>query len=214
VIHIQQDGARPHTSAKFKTLWENLIIGLYLEKVIPSVNKIALRTQPARSPDLNLLNSGLFNALQSQYMKYAPKNASKMLEAVDKVWKAYPHKKINYMWLTIQMNCDEIIKFNRDNSYKLCHMNKVQLERQCILPTIIQVSKEAQQTIEDGVDEDYQLTEEERAEMDKLEDQYGKETGYVSPDAITLEELEALHDNEEEEEGDLVIVMVNENVLG
>jgi hypothetical protein len=34
VIHIQQDGARPHTSAKFKTLWENLIIGLYLEKVI------------------------------------------------------------------------------------------------------------------------------------------------------------------------------------
>jgi hypothetical protein len=50
--------------------------------------------------------------------------------------------------------------------------------------------------------------------MNELEDQYSKELGYVPPDAITLEELEALHGNEEEVEGDLVIVMVNENVLG
>jgi hypothetical protein len=90
-------------------------------------------------------------------MKYAPKNASKMLEAVDKVWKAYPHKKINHMWLTIQMNYDEMIKYNGDNDYKLRHINKEQLERQGTSPTVIQVSKEAQQMIEDGTDEDYQL---------------------------------------------------------
>jgi hypothetical protein len=93
-------------------------------------------------------------------------------------------------------------------------MNKEQLERQGILPTVIQVSKEAQQTIEDGVDKDYQLTKEEQAKMDKLEDQYGKESGYIPPDAITLEELEVLRDDEEEEDRDSVIIMVNENVLG
>jgi hypothetical protein len=53
---------------------------------------------------------------------------------------------------------------------KLRHMNKALLEREGNLPTVIQGPKEAQQMIEDGVDEDYQLTTEEGAEMDELEE--------------------------------------------
>jgi hypothetical protein len=75
VIKVQQDGARPHTSKNFYLMWDDLLVGMFLEGVvIPSMTKIKLITQPARFPDLNLLNNGFFNALQSQYMRYAPSN--------------------------------------------------------------------------------------------------------------------------------------------
>ena len=200
VIHIQQDGARCHTSALFNTLWQDFLIGLFLEGVIPSVDKVQLATQPARSPDLNLLDNGLFNALQSQYKKYAPKNAKEMLAAVDKVWRDYPHKKINHMWLTIQLNCDEVIKCNGGNDYKIRHMKKERLEREGILPTVIQVSLEARQLIEEGIDEEYLPTAEEEAEMEELDGLYGEDSGYVPPEAITAEELDDLLSDREPED--------------
>jgi hypothetical protein len=124
-VKIQQDGARPHTSGLFRRLWENMLVGLYLEEVLPSVNKILLSTQPANSPDTNVNGNGFFNALQAGYKKYAPTNASEMLAAVNKVWREYPYTKINHMWLTLQSNFDEIIKCNGDNVYKIPHLNKI-----------------------------------------------------------------------------------------
>jgi hypothetical protein len=67
VVKIQQDSARPHTSGMFKELWENLLVSLALENVLPTVDKIKLITQPANSPDMNVNENGLFNALQAGY---------------------------------------------------------------------------------------------------------------------------------------------------
>jgi hypothetical protein len=110
MVKIQQDGARPHTSGKFKELWENLLVGLYLEGVLPSVDKIVLKTQPTQSPDTNLNDNSFFNALQAGYKRHAPRNARETIQAIFKVWREYPHERINHMWLTLQTNFDEISK--------------------------------------------------------------------------------------------------------
>jgi hypothetical protein len=79
-VKIQQDGARPHTSKQFVDLWENLLMSLVLEGVLPTVDKVQLVTQPANSPDLNVNDNGLFNAIQAEYKKYAPRDTKEMID--------------------------------------------------------------------------------------------------------------------------------------
>jgi hypothetical protein len=87
-----QDNARPYTSGLFKRLWEDLMISLVLEGVVPLVvvEKIKIATQPANTPDTNVNDNGLFNALESQYKRSAPQNAHEMIDAVQKVYEEYP----------------------------------------------------------------------------------------------------------------------------
>jgi hypothetical protein len=192
-VKIQQDGARPHTSNKFYDLWENLLTGLVLEGVLPSVNKVQLVTQPANSPDLNVNDNGFFNAIQAGYKKYAPKNAKEMIDAVLRTWREYPAKRINYMWLTLQTNFDEVIKCTGDNTYKIRHMNKAKLDRLGVLPTVIQVSAEARDIIENigDSDDDYSVDTEMEDLLVSVEDEY-RTAGYEPPAAITQDELQGL----------------------
>ena len=197
-VKIQQDGARPHTSGKFFQLWDNLLISLEMEGVLPSVNKIKLLTQPANLPDMNLNDNGLFNALQATYKRYAPRNAREMIDAVMDVWKKYPPKKINHMWLTLQTNFDDIIQHGGDNNYKIRHLNKNKLERMGSLPTVISVSPEAKAVIVDEAmtgdfDEPGEETQAFHAELE------AQLPGYEPPEAFTHEALEDLREEEAEE---------------
>jgi hypothetical protein len=172
----------------FKELWENLLVSLVLENVLPTVDKIKLVTQPANSPDMNVNDNGLFNALQAGYKRYAPTNARDMIAAVLQVWKEYPHKKINHMFLTLMTNFDEVIKCHGDNEYKIRHMNKERLERLGQLPIVIPVTLTAQELVEEGLDPNYESDEEEY-NLEELEQRYER---YVPPTAISREELERL----------------------
>jgi hypothetical protein len=69
-VEIQQDGAHSHTSNKFYELWDNLLVGLHLEGVLQTADKIVLVTQPPNSPDTNLNDNGLFNTIQAGYKRY------------------------------------------------------------------------------------------------------------------------------------------------
>ena len=194
-----------NTSGLFKQLWDDLLVSLYLEGVLPSVEKIQLSTQPANSPDTNVNDNGLFNALQAGYKRYAPRNASDMLEAVAKVYKEYPYRKINHMFLTLQTNYDEIIKCEGDNMYKIPHLNKVKLERLGQLPTVITVSAAAklklEETAEETADADYDS--EEDVDVDQeLEEEEAGYADYEPPVAITADELEALQREVEEDSGE------------
>jgi hypothetical protein len=190
-VKIQQDGARPHTSKHFVDLWENLLTSLVLEGVLPTVDKVQLVTQPANSPDLNVNDNGLFNAIQAEYKKYAPRTAKEMIDAVLASWRAYPAKKINHMWITLQTNFDEVIKCKGDNTYKIRHLNKKKLERLGQLPTVIEVSQEARAIMEDDSDDDFSVGSEMEAILENVEEEY-RSKGYVPPPAITADELEAL----------------------
>jgi hypothetical protein len=59
-IFIQQDNARPHLSLHDK---------LFCDDVKQDGFDIRLVCQPANSPDLNILDLGFFNSLQSTQLK-------------------------------------------------------------------------------------------------------------------------------------------------
>lgn len=126
-IRIQQDGAKSHihdNDEAFATaaLEQGLDVRLY--------------TQPANSPDLNLLDLGFFRAIQS-FNDACPTTELQLIEAVEEAYDMYPREKINRTWLTLQTCMNEIIKIGGDNDYKIPHMNKARLERRGELPNVI-----------------------------------------------------------------------------
>ena len=141
-IKIQQDGAGGHCRSDtdpfikeaFRTLEEN---GNF------TPGKISFYTQPPQSPDLNILDLGLFNALQAQYYNEAPKDSIEIITMVQKTYDEYPANKINRLWVTLQSIYNCIIENHGDNNYKIPHMNKERLERLGELPTALKVSREA-----------------------------------------------------------------------
>lgn len=175
-VKIQQDGARPHTSAQFKNLWENLLVALAMEGVLPFADKVTLLTQPPNSPDLNLNDNGFFNALQAGYKRFAPRNDREMIDAVQEVWSKYPAQRINHMWLTLQANFNAIIEVHGGNDYKSPHMAKEKLERQNRLPIVLEVSDKARELVEEGGsdNEEEGLTDLQEAEVERLENTYGR----------------------------------------
>jgi hypothetical protein len=95
------------------------------------------------------------------------------------------------MWITLQTNFDEVIKCKGDNTYKIRHLNKKKLERLGQLPTVIEVSQEAQAIMEDDSDDDFSVDSEMEVILENVEEEY-RSKGYVPPPVITADELEEL----------------------
>ena len=81
-ILIQQDGAKSHISADDDEFNEVLID--------QNINT-ELCTQAANSPDVNLLDLGFFQAIQS-FNDAAPKNEEQLIQSVCEAYKNYPKK--------------------------------------------------------------------------------------------------------------------------
>jgi hypothetical protein len=139
-ILIQQDGAGGHCSHDDAYLTGALEdLGL--------ANKISIYTQPPNSPDLNLLDLGMFNALQAAYYKKAPLNAVQLITMVEETYEEYPASKINRIFLSLQLVYNLIIEQDGDNHFEVTHINKEKLERENRLPLNIQVTQAARQFI-------------------------------------------------------------------
>ena len=136
-ITIQQDGAKPHfivvDDVCMDEEWNAALVEYGLE------GQINVITQPANSPDVNMNDLGFFNSLQSYYWKTSPKNPSELIAMVEQVFKEYPPKKLNRIWLSYLMNMNMILKHEGGNKYKTPHMNKEKLERQGRLPITIPI---------------------------------------------------------------------------
>jgi hypothetical protein len=135
-INIQQDGAGAHVTGNCP-VWK-----AYLEEMGLS-EKIKLYEQAANSPDLNVCDLGLFNAIEKAYQKECPSGFSDIIECVKKCYWEFPMEKLNHLWLTRMQCMNEILKSGGDNIYKIPHMGKQKLERQGNLPRVIQVVEEA-----------------------------------------------------------------------
>ena len=84
-IFIQQDRAKNHISCNDK-----LFNYAWVEN---SINAI-LYTQAANSPDVNLLDLGIFRAIQS-FNDTTPRNKEELIEVVSVAYDKYPCHKIN-----------------------------------------------------------------------------------------------------------------------
>jgi hypothetical protein len=140
-IKIQQDNAGGHAGCHdpflmwaIKSMEDNHIF-------IPG--KITLYAQPANSPNLNILDLGFFNALQSSYLDMSPKTSEEIMDCVTQAYNEYPANKLNRMWVTLQSIYNCVIETHGYNVYKIPHMNKEKLERENLQPRALFLSSDA-----------------------------------------------------------------------
>jgi hypothetical protein len=84
----------------------------YLTQAIEDLgltDKISIYTQPPNSPDLNILDLGLFNALQADYYDQAPKNEVELITMAEGVYASYDYRKINRLFVTLHTVLNVII---------------------------------------------------------------------------------------------------------
>ena len=132
-IWIQQDGAKSHISTDDDEFTE----ALHDQEI-----NVGLYTQAANSPDVNLLDLGFFQAIQS-FNDMAPKNEEELIQSVQAAYTNYPRKRLNRMWLTLHSVFNQIILCNGDNDYNIKHLSKEKLERTGQLSNVLDVVDEA-----------------------------------------------------------------------
>ncbi|MCP4502171.1 MAG: hypothetical protein GY822_19615, partial [Deltaproteobacteria bacterium] len=98
-ILIQQDNATPHIKSTDPE-WAEAVGATGLD--------VDLVQQPANSPDLNVLDLGLFSAIQSHQFKKHPTDLDELIAAVEKsFYEEIPPKTINNTFLTLQVCMEE-----------------------------------------------------------------------------------------------------------
>ena len=117
-IWIQQDGAKSNITADDNEFKE----ALNAQEI-----NAELYTQAANSPDVNLLDLGVFQAIQS-FNDAAPKNKEELIQSVHDAYTDYPGKRLNCTWLTLQSVFNQIILCNGDNNYNIKHLSKEKLK--------------------------------------------------------------------------------------
>ena len=128
-IYIQQDGAKNHIREDDKEFNNTLT-----EQEIDA----KLYTQTPNSPDVNLLDLGFFQAIQS-FNNASPKNKEELIQSVQDAYENYPWHKLNRTWLTLQGCFNQIILHHGDNNYSIEHISKAKLEWQGQLPDVLDV---------------------------------------------------------------------------
>lgn len=127
-IFIQQDNAKPHCRPDDAEVSAALTEGDW---------NMSLFNQPPNSPDLNILDLGFFNAIQSLQHRNAPKTIDDLIDCVLKSYNALSREKLDNVFLTLQSCMEEIIKDDGGNRYKITHISKEKLRRSGVLPVSI-----------------------------------------------------------------------------
>ncbi|XP_028782212.1 uncharacterized protein LOC114738342 [Neltuma alba] len=127
-IYIQQDNARCYIDPD-----DNEFCRVATEDGF----NIRLMNQPPNSPDLNILDLGFFNGIQSLQYKEAPKTVDDLIAAMVKSFESFLAVKSNKIFLTLKCCMVEIMKVRGSNKYDLPHMRKEVMEKEGPLPNQI-----------------------------------------------------------------------------
>ena len=128
-IYTQQDGAKNHIHEDDEEFNNALV-----EQDIDA----KLYMQTLNSPDVNLLDLGLFRAIQS-FNDASPKNKAELIQSVRDAYENYLQHKLNRTWLTLQSCFNQIILHHGDNNYSIEHILKAKLEWQGQVPDVLDV---------------------------------------------------------------------------
>jgi hypothetical protein len=105
---------------------------------------ITLLTQPAQSPDTNLLDLTFFRALQSKQWDNGFENEiNGLIAQVLRANNEFLPRKIDFGFLTLASCMDEILCSNGDNIYSIPHMGKERLLQAGTLPVRVTASPNA-----------------------------------------------------------------------
>jgi hypothetical protein len=91
-IYIQQDNATPHIAPTDR---------IFCEAVKKHGFNIRIVCQPANSPDLNILDLGFFNSIQSKQYKLASMTIEELVATADREFKDYSVHQANRIFLTL-----------------------------------------------------------------------------------------------------------------
>ena len=134
-IVIQQDGASSHITQDDPEFVAAATQGHW---------NVTILTQPAQSPDTNLLDLTFFRAMQSSQWNHGFANEiNGLIAQVMRAYDNFPPRKIDFGFLTLASCLDEIICSNGDNSYSIPHMGKERHLRAGTLPVQVEASPNA-----------------------------------------------------------------------
>ncbi|XP_057548274.1 uncharacterized protein LOC130826727 [Amaranthus tricolor] len=132
-IWIQQDNAKPHILINDHA---------FNEEAKKDGFNIRLVCQLASSPDMNILDLGLFSALQSIQFKSFSKDLNDLIKAVNDAYDTFEPKLLNYTWIQYQLCMIEVLKAKGGNNYKNPHIGKQRLDRLGLLPRQLEIPQE------------------------------------------------------------------------
>ncbi len=86
--------------------------------------------QPPNSPNMDVLDLGFFNAIQSPQHKHAPRSIDELVHVVEEAYDSMSIQVLNKAFLSLQHCMVETMKVGGCNSYRVPHMSKDKLHKQ------------------------------------------------------------------------------------
>ncbi|KAG3237537.1 hypothetical protein PI124_g17476 [Phytophthora idaei] len=130
-IKVQQDNASPHIPTDDQ--W-------FCAAVEEYGRRVELVFQPPNSPDLNVLDLGLFTAIQARQRLRMTRDLDELIAAVEASYWELPPATINACLLTLEATMDKCIQEYGGNAFKPAHMAKARLEKEGRLPLNLRCS--------------------------------------------------------------------------
>lgn len=115
-IFVQQDNASPHVKVD-----DAAIVQAGQEMGWD----IQMRCQPAKSPDLNVLNLGLFAAIQARQYQSITHGTDALIAAVCSSYNSLPSETIDKCFLTLQKVMECVIRAEGGNDYRLPRVQRL-----------------------------------------------------------------------------------------
>ena len=111
-IFLQQDNASPHRRVTTDFLRQNGVTG------------IETSSQPANSPDFNVLDLGFFNSIQSLQYRKLTRTIDELIDAVESSFNGLPSSTLSKTFITLQKVMEKALEAKGGNNFQLPHMNK------------------------------------------------------------------------------------------
>jgi len=108
---------------------------------------IRIINQPPNSPDMNVLDLGFFNSLQSLAYGTISGSIDELIANVQKEFNEYDPSTLNRVFLTLQGCLIEVMKDGGGNRYKIPHMDEDRLEALGMLPKSLTVDRQLYENV-------------------------------------------------------------------
>ncbi|KAG3018561.1 hypothetical protein PC123_g20441 [Phytophthora cactorum] len=127
-LRVQHDNASPHGAVTRATVKQAAKEGGW---------DIRMEFQPPKSPDMNILDLGIFNAIQSVQYRQPTYKIDALIEIVMAAFNMGPSRTLDKCFLTLQKVMECIIRHAGDNDFRLPRVSKLYIKNGFIPSSIV-----------------------------------------------------------------------------